>query len=79
MKKVESILMLMKNFTMKMLAPWTTEDVENEESGPNPHSGTISIAECLFCPHHSLSFVKNVTHRTKPHSFFILYTENLSD
>ena len=79
MKTVESILMLMKNFTMKMLAPWSTEDVEDEESGPNPHSGTIFVAECLFCSHHSLFLMKNVTHRTKLHSFLILYTEYLSD
>ncbi|XP_063307917.1 cytoplasmic 60S subunit biogenesis factor ZNF622 [Pelobates fuscus] len=39
----------------------------------------IPITDCLFCPHHSRSLMKNVAHMTKVHSFFIPDIEYLQD
>ncbi|XP_004583683.2 cytoplasmic 60S subunit biogenesis factor ZNF622 [Ochotona princeps] len=44
-----------------------------------PCQGAIPVTDCLFCPHHSSSLVKNVAHMTKVHSFFIPDIEYLSD
>ncbi|KAI5774631.1 ZNF622-like protein [Gulo gulo luscus] len=54
-------------------------DAEREEAGRGPFVGAIPITDCLFCPHHSSSLVKNVAHMTKVHSFFIPDIEYLSD
>uniref|UniRef100_A0A8C4LF76 Cytoplasmic 60S subunit biogenesis factor ZNF622 n=1 Tax=Equus asinus TaxID=9793 RepID=A0A8C4LF76_EQUAS len=55
------------------------QDAEEEESGGSPRLGAIPVTDCLFCPHHSSSLVKNVAHMTKVHSFFIPDIEYLSD
>ncbi|XP_060490368.1 cytoplasmic 60S subunit biogenesis factor ZNF622 [Panthera onca] len=54
-------------------------DAEEGEAGGGPLSGAIPITDCLFCPHHSSSLMKNVAHMTKVHSFFIPDIEYLSD
>ncbi|XP_035965117.2 cytoplasmic 60S subunit biogenesis factor ZNF622 [Halichoerus grypus] len=54
------------------------QDAE-EETGGGPLIGAIPITDCLFCPHHSSSLMKNVAHMTKVHSFFIPDIEYLSD
>ncbi|XP_070829789.1 cytoplasmic 60S subunit biogenesis factor ZNF622 [Chaetodon trifascialis] len=41
--------------------------------------GAILVTDCLFCPHHSKSLMKNVGHMTKVHSFFIPDVEFLVD
>ncbi|NXT25349.1 ZN622 protein, partial [Syrrhaptes paradoxus] len=41
--------------------------------------GAIPVTDCLFCPHHSRSLMKNVAHMTKAHSFFIPDIEYLVD
>ncbi|XP_020035199.1 cytoplasmic 60S subunit biogenesis factor ZNF622 [Castor canadensis] len=55
------------------------DDIEEEETGEVPPLGAIPITDCLFCPHHSSSLMKNVAHMTKIHSFFIPDIEYLSD
>uniref|UniRef100_A0A9L0REL3 Cytoplasmic 60S subunit biogenesis factor ZNF622 n=1 Tax=Equus caballus TaxID=9796 RepID=A0A9L0REL3_HORSE len=55
------------------------QDAEEEEPGGSPRLGAIPVTDCLFCPHHSSSLVKNVAHMTKVHSFFIPDIEYLSD
>uniref|UniRef100_A0A8P0T937 Zinc finger protein 622 n=1 Tax=Canis lupus familiaris TaxID=9615 RepID=A0A8P0T937_CANLF len=55
------------------------QDVEEEEAAGGPLIGAIPITDCLFCPHHSSSLMKNVAHMTKVHSFFIPDIEYLSD
>ncbi|GAB1299275.1 Zinc finger protein 622 [Apodemus speciosus] len=55
------------------------EDAEDAEAGERPPLGAIPVTDCLFCPHHSCSLVKNVAHMTKVHSFFIPDIEYLSD
>ena len=55
------------------------QDAEEEEAGGSPPLGAIPITDCLFCPHHSSSLVKNVAHMTKVHSFFLPDVEYLSD
>ncbi|XP_029796925.1 zinc finger protein 622 isoform X1 [Suricata suricatta] len=52
---------------------------EDGGAGGGPLSGAIPITDCLFCPHHSSSLLKNVAHMTKVHSFFIPDIEYLSD
>ena len=44
-----------------------------------PLLGSIPATDCLFCPHHSKSLMKNVAHMTKVHSFFIPDAEFLVD
>lgn len=41
--------------------------------------GSIPVADCLFCSHHSKSLMKNIAHMTKVHSFFIPDVEFLVD
>lgn len=50
-------------------------------SDPRPSAlpGSIPVTDCLFCSHHSKSLVKNVTHMTRVHSFFIPDVEFLVD
>ncbi|XP_071348533.1 cytoplasmic 60S subunit biogenesis factor ZNF622 [Trachinotus anak] len=50
-------------------------------SDPHPAAlpGSIPVTNCLFCPHHSKTLMKNVTHMTKVHSFFIPDLEFLVD
>lgn len=55
------------------------QEAEEEEAGGSPPLGAIPITDCLFCPHHSSSLVKNVAHMTKVHSFFLPDVEYLSD
>ncbi|KAM6222572.1 cytoplasmic 60S subunit biogenesis factor ZNF622 [Rhynchocyon petersi] len=55
------------------------EDEEQERTEGQPLAGAIPVTDCLFCPHHSCSLVKNVAHMTKVHSFFIPDIEYLSD
>ncbi|CAL8277256.1 unnamed protein product [Lota lota] len=43
-------------------------------SDPQPAAvlpGSIPVTDCLFCPHHSRSLLRNVAHMTREHSFFI--------
>lgn len=46
---------------------------------PAPPPGALPITDCLFCPHHSHSLMKNMAHMTKVHSFFIPDVEYLID
>lgn len=64
------------------------EEVMDQEEGestalsdtqPPALPGSISITDCLFCSHHSKSLMKNVTHMTKVHGFFIPDVEFLVD
>ncbi|XP_036752573.2 cytoplasmic 60S subunit biogenesis factor ZNF622 isoform X1 [Manis pentadactyla] len=55
------------------------QDAEEREAGGSPRLGAIPVMDCLFCPHHSSSLMKNVAHMTKVHSFFIPDIEYLSD
>ncbi|XP_023252454.1 zinc finger protein 622 [Seriola lalandi dorsalis] len=50
-------------------------------SDPHPAAlpGSIPVTNCLFCPHHSKSLMKNVAHMTKVHSFFLPDAEFLVD
>lgn len=41
--------------------------------------GSIPVTNCLFCSHHSKSLMKNLSHMTKVHSFFIPDVEFLID
>lgn len=54
-------------------------DAEEEEAVGSAPPGAIPVTDCLFCPHHSSSLMKNVAHMTKIHSFFIPDIEYLSD
>lgn len=55
------------------------ETMEHEEgdgaASASPHPavlpGAIPPTDCLFCPHHSHSLLKNLAHMTKVHSFFL--------
>lgn len=64
------------------------EEVMDQEEGestalsdtqPPALPGAIPVTDCLFCSHHSKSLMKNVTHMTKVHSFFIPDVEFLVD
>ncbi|XP_045643118.1 zinc finger protein 622 [Ursus americanus] len=55
------------------------DEAEEQAAGGGPLVGAIPITDCLFCPHHSSSLMKNVAHMTKVHSFFIPDIEYLSD
>ncbi|XP_028659635.1 cytoplasmic 60S subunit biogenesis factor ZNF622 [Erpetoichthys calabaricus] len=59
------------------------EELEEEQKLCNPQQesppGAIPITDCLFCTHHSRSFMKNLAHMTKDHSFFIPDVEYLVD
>ncbi|KAL0966725.1 hypothetical protein UPYG_G00299350 [Umbra pygmaea] len=50
-------------------------------STPRPATlpGSIPITDCLFCPQHSHSLLKNLAHMTKVHSFFLPDLEYLID
>ncbi|MBN3304321.1 ZN622 protein, partial [Amia calva] len=51
-----------------------------ETDGASPQSsppGSIPVTDCLFCPHHSRSLLKNLAHMTKAHGFFIPDVEYL--
>uniref|UniRef100_A0A3P9AA06 Cytoplasmic 60S subunit biogenesis factor ZNF622 n=1 Tax=Esox lucius TaxID=8010 RepID=A0A3P9AA06_ESOLU len=48
-------------------------------SHPSSLPGAIPITDCLFCPHHSHSLLKNLAHMTKVHSFFLPDLEYLID
>lgn len=54
-------------------------DAEEEEAVGSAPPSAIPVTDCLFCPHHSSSLMKNVAHMTKIHSFFIPDIEYLSD
>lgn len=51
------------------------------QSDPRPAAlpGSIPVTDCLFCSHHSKSLMKNLSHMTKVHSFFIPDVEFLVD
>ncbi|KAL2779835.1 zinc finger protein 622 [Daubentonia madagascariensis] len=55
------------------------QEAEEDKAGESPPLGAIPVTDCLFCPHHSSSLMKNVAHMTKVHSFFIPDIEYLSD
>ncbi|XP_068197355.1 cytoplasmic 60S subunit biogenesis factor ZNF622 [Antennarius striatus] len=68
------------------------EDVGEEEEamdqeGPAPVPpprpaalpGSIPVTDCLFCPHHSRTLMKNLGHMTRVHSFFIPDVDFLVD
>uniref|UniRef100_A0A8C8DP09 Zinc finger protein 622 n=1 Tax=Oryzias sinensis TaxID=183150 RepID=A0A8C8DP09_9TELE len=48
-------------------------------SGSAPLPGSLPVTDCLFCPHHSKSLLKNVAHMTKVHGFFLPDVEFLVD
>lgn len=49
------------------------------EAQPDALPGSIPVTDCLFCSHHSKSLMKNLSHMTKVHSFFIPDVEFLVD
>lgn len=49
------------------------------ERRPAALPGSIPVTDCLFCPHHSKSLMKNLSHMTKVHSFFIPDVDFLVD
>uniref|UniRef100_A0A8C8SV23 Cytoplasmic 60S subunit biogenesis factor ZNF622 n=1 Tax=Pelusios castaneus TaxID=367368 RepID=A0A8C8SV23_9SAUR len=53
--------------------------VDEDEKQIAAAPGAIPLTDCLFCPHHSSSLMKNVAHMTKAHSFFIPDIEYLVD
>ncbi|XP_064017265.1 cytoplasmic 60S subunit biogenesis factor ZNF622 [Pogoniulus pusillus] len=55
------------------------EEEEQAETESTLTLGAIPVTDCLFCPHHSRSLMKNVAHMTKVHSFFIPDVEYLVD
>ncbi|NXA40318.1 ZN622 protein, partial [Eudromia elegans] len=55
------------------------EEQQQAAAGSSPAAGAIPVTDCLFCPHHSRSLMKNVAHMTKTHSFFIPDIEYLVD
>lgn len=50
-----------------------------DPSGSAPLPGSLPVTDCLFCPHHSKSLLKNVAHMTKVHGFFLPDVEFLVD
>ncbi|XP_061110179.1 cytoplasmic 60S subunit biogenesis factor ZNF622 isoform X1 [Conger conger] len=48
-------------------------------AGEVPPPGSIPVTDCLFCTHHSRSLLKNLSHMTKVHSFFLPDVEYLVD
>nr|XP_006126162.1 zinc finger protein 622 isoform X1 [Pelodiscus sinensis] len=50
-----------------------------DEDEKQTSAGAVPFTDCLFCPHHSSSLMKNVAHMTKAHSFFIPDIEYLVD
>ncbi|XP_035526221.1 zinc finger protein 622 [Morone saxatilis] len=62
----------------------TMDQEEGDSAGPSEPQpaalpGSIPVTDCLFCPHHSKSLMKNVAHMTKVHGFFIPDVEFLVD
>ncbi|XP_028593795.2 cytoplasmic 60S subunit biogenesis factor ZNF622 isoform X1 [Podarcis muralis] len=56
------------------------DEAEESVSGKDhPSSDAIPVTDCLFCSHHSSCLMKNVSHMTKVHSFFIPDIEYLVD
>lgn len=62
------------------------ETMDQDEGDPAGRSsdwaalpGSIPVTDCLFCPHHSKSLMKNLSHMTKVHGFFIPDVEFLVD
>ncbi|XP_029109410.1 zinc finger protein 622 [Scleropages formosus] len=64
------------------------EAMEQAESADGPPGatpsveappGAVPVTDCLFCSHHSHSLLKNVSHMTKVHSFFLPDVEYLVD
>lgn len=49
------------------------------ESRPAPLPRSLPVTDCLFCPHHSRSLLKNLAHMTTVHSFFLPDVEFLVD
>ncbi|KAM4706293.1 cytoplasmic 60S subunit biogenesis factor ZNF622 [Rhinophrynus dorsalis] len=56
-----------------------TNDTTIITAESTPLIGAIPVTDCLFCPHHSRSLMKNIAHMTKVHSFFIPDIEYLQD
>ncbi|XP_020512307.2 cytoplasmic 60S subunit biogenesis factor ZNF622 [Labrus bergylta] len=59
------------------------EAMDHEAAGSDPQPaalpGSIPVTECLFCSHHSRTLMKNVSHMTKVHGFFIPDVEFVID
>ncbi|XP_060899593.1 cytoplasmic 60S subunit biogenesis factor ZNF622 [Labrus mixtus] len=59
------------------------EAMDQEAAGSDPQPaalpGSIPVTECLFCSHHSRTLMKNVSHMTKVHGFFIPDVEFVID
>jgi len=51
------------------------EEVDSDEWEDDP----IENSDCLFCPHHSSSLEKNLSHMTIKHSFFLPDPEYITD
>ena len=51
------------------------EEVDSDEWEDEP----IEMVDCLFCPHHSSSLEKNLSHMTVSHSFFLPDPEFISN
>ncbi|CAL9689432.1 unnamed protein product [Knipowitschia caucasica] len=47
------------------------EQMEETAAAEGVLPGSIPVTDCLFCPHHSRSLLRNVAHMTHVHGFFI--------
>ena len=46
-------------------------DDDDDDDDDDIEEDTLELTDCLFCPHHSVTFEDNMKHMTKFHSFFI--------
>ena len=54
-------------------------DVEEVDSDDWEDDEPVPVGDCLFCPHHSSSLDKSLTHMTVEHSFFLPDPEFLTN
>lgn len=79
--KTASVVSLKKK-SEKSVQEADTEDPasdEEEEEVEECEDEGLGITECLFCPHESLSFEKNMKHMSRSHSFFVPDLEYVVD
>jgi pre-60S factor REI1 len=55
------------------------DDLDEDEEVQNPGLEAIPITTCLFCPHVSKDYEKNLLHMMEKHSFFIPDMEYVID
>ena len=54
-------------------------DIEEVDSDEWEDDDPVPVGDCLFCPHHSSSLDKSLTHMTVEHSFFLPDPEFLTN